>query len=181
MINEVRTAYKVSNGSAGARTIASIVTARGVPLSRYRAGRMMKELNLVSCQLPGHSYKKANQPHVAIPNELDRQFTVSRPNEVWCGDVTYIWVGKRWAYLAVVMDLYARKPVGWAMSLSPDSELTSKALTMAFEARRKPKGLMFHSDQGCHRSAASRGEAFPVHHRAKIRGHCRAAQSDAQP
>ena len=150
MINEVRTAYEVSNGSAGARTIASIVTARGVPLSRYRAGRMMKALNLVSCQLPGHSYKKANQPHVAIPNELDRQFTVSRPNEVWCGDVTYIWAGKRWAYLAVVMDLYARKPVGWAMSLSPDSELTSKALNMAFEARRKPKGLMFHSDQGCH-------------------------------
>ena len=150
IFNEVRIAYEISNGSAGARTIASIVSARGVSLSRYRAGRLMKALNLVSCQPPGHRYKKAIQPHVAIPNELDRKFTVSRPNEVWCGDVTYIWIGKRWAYLAVVMDLYARKPVGWAMSLSPDSQLTSKALNMAFEARGKPEGLMFHSDQGCH-------------------------------
>ncbi len=110
----------------------------------------MKELELVSCQLPGHSYKKANQEHIAAPNKLDRQFTVSAPNQVWCGDVTYIWTGRRWAYLAVVLDLFARKPVGWAMSLSPDSELTCQALTMAFESRGKPKGVMFHSDQGSH-------------------------------
>lgn len=54
---------------------------------------------------------------------------------MWCGDVTYIWSGQRWGYLAVVMDLFARKPVGWAFSLSLDSELTAKALTLAFEAR----------------------------------------------
>lgn len=126
------------------------MTARGTALSRYRAGNIMKRLGLISCQLPGHKYKKAKQEHVAIPNLLDRQFNVSRPNQVWCGDVTYIWAGNRWAYLAVVMDLYARKPIGWALSLSPDSELTAKALNMAFEARGKPKGVMFHSDQGCH-------------------------------
>ena len=110
----------------------------------------MSQLELVSCQLPSHAYKKANQQHVAIPNHLDRQFDVSKPNEVWCGDVTYIWIGKRWAYLAVVLDLFSRKPVGWALSLSPDSKLTSKALTMAYESRGKPKGVMFHSDQGMH-------------------------------
>jgi putative transposase len=142
--------FKESNGSAGARSVAEIMTARGTPLSRYRAGRIMKVLGLVSCQLPGHRYKKAKQEHVAIPNQLDREFTVSKPNQVWCGDVTYIWAGNRWSYLAVVMDLYARKPVGWAMSLSPDSELTGKALSMAYEARGKPKDVMFHSDQGCH-------------------------------
>jgi putative transposase len=150
LIGEVRAAHEESNGSAGARTIADIVTTRGIPLSRYRAGRLMKELKLVSCQLPNHRYKKANQAHVAIPNELDRHFDVGHPNKVWCGDVTYIWAGNRWAYLAVVMDLYARKPIGWAISLSPDSELTGKALTMAFEVRGKPKGVMYHSDQGCH-------------------------------
>ncbi len=58
--------------------------------------------------------------------------------------------GHRWAYLALVMDLFSRKPVGWAMSLSPDSELTSKALKMAYESRGRPKGVMFHSDQGSH-------------------------------
>ncbi len=55
---EVRRAYELSNGSAGARTIADIVTARGIPLSRYRASKFMKELGLISCQLPKHSYKK---------------------------------------------------------------------------------------------------------------------------
>ncbi|ROK18783.1 transposase [Escherichia coli] len=62
---------------------------------------------------------------------------------MWCGDVTYIWTGKRWAYLAVVLDLFARKPVGWAMSFSPDSRLTMKALEMAWETRGKPVGVMF--------------------------------------
>ncbi len=59
-------------------------------------------------------------------------------------------MGTRWAYLAVVMDLFARKPVGWAMSLSPDTNLTGRALSMAFEARGRPKNVMFHSDQGSH-------------------------------
>ncbi|EFD5042694.1 IS3 family transposase [Escherichia coli] len=75
---------------------------------------------------------------------------MTEPNQVWCGDVTYIWTGKRWAYLAVVLDLFARKPVGWAMSFSPDSRLTMKALEMAWETRGKPGGVMFHSDQGSH-------------------------------
>lgn len=126
------------------------MTVRGIELSRYRAVKIMKTLGLISCQPPGHRYKKSKQEYVSIRNRLDRQFSVERPNKIWCGDVTYIWAGNRWAYLAVVMDLYARKPVGWALSLSPDSELTSKALNMAFETRGKPKGLMFHSDQGCH-------------------------------
>ncbi|WP_438870984.1 DDE-type integrase/transposase/recombinase [Providencia hangzhouensis] len=104
----------------------------------------MKEMGLVSCQQPVHRYKRGGHEHIAIPNHLERQFAVTEPNQVWCGDVTYIWTGKRWAYLAVVLDLFARKPVGWAMSLSPDSKLTTKALKMAWEIRNKPSGLMFH-------------------------------------
>jgi len=146
----VKTIFSESNGSAGARTIADIATQRGTALSRYRAGRLMKACQLHSCQQPKHRYKKAKQEHVAIPNHLNREFDVIEPNKVWCGDVTYIWVGKRWAYLAIVMDLFSRKPIGWAMSFSPDSKLTSDALAMAFESRGKPKDVMFHSDQGCH-------------------------------
>ena len=110
----------------------------------------MKNLGLVSKQPPNHSYKKAAQPHVEIPNKLSREFDVKHPNKVWCGDITYVWVGKRWAYLAVVLDLFSRKPIGWALSYSPDTQLTTKALTMAFESRGRPKSVMFHSDQGCH-------------------------------
>ncbi|CAH1534181.1 hypothetical protein THF1D04_360024 [Vibrio owensii] len=126
---EVRRAYELSNGSAGERTISDIVTARGIPL---------------------HAYKKTQQEHVHLPNRLNRQFAITDPNQVWCGDVTYIWTGQRWSYLAVVIDLFARKVIGWAMSNSPDSALTDKVLTMAYESRGKPSDVMFHSDQGWH-------------------------------
>lgn len=85
-----------------------------------------------------------------IPNKLDHQCSVDRPNAVWCGDVTYIWSERCWAYLALGMDLFARKPVGWAMSLSPNSQLTGQALSRAFESRGNPRDLMFDSDQGRH-------------------------------
>lgn len=146
----IKSVHKLSNGSAGARSIAGMVSAQGVPLSRYRAGGFMKRLGLVSTQLPVHRYRKAAQPHVNIPNTLNRAFTPKTPNQVWCGDVTYIWTGKCWSYLAVVLDLYARKPVGWALSHSPNSALTARALTMAYESCHKPVGVLFHSDQGSH-------------------------------
>jgi putative transposase len=149
LCEQIKAAHALSNGSGGARSIARMVTTAGTPLSRYRAGRHMKRLGLVSNQQPTHRYKKAEQPHVAIPNRLDRQFDVEAPNQIWAGDITYVWTGKRWAYLALVLDLFARRPVGWALSLSPDSALTKKALTMAYESRGEPEGVMFHSDQGC--------------------------------
>lgn len=120
----VSEAHAASNGSAGARTIAGIITEQGINLSRYKASKLMKSLDLVSCQEPKHRYRNTTQEHVKIPNHLNRQFAVMAPNEVWVGDVTYIWVGNRWMYLAVVIDLFARKVIGWAMSLSPDTQLT---------------------------------------------------------
>ncbi len=130
---QVKRIQSLSNGSAGARTIATISTTEGLPMSRYVASKRMRELQLFSCQLPAHRYQKTGNAHVAIPNLLNREFTVGSPNQVWCGDVTYIWTGKRWSYLAVVLDLYARQVVGWAISNSPDSELTAKALRLAYE------------------------------------------------
>jgi putative transposase len=88
--------------------------------------------------------------HLSIPNNWKRQFNVSRQDEVWCGDVTYIWAGNRWGYLAIVMDLFTRKPISWAISYSPNSQLTSNALSMAFESRGRPENVMFQSDQGMH-------------------------------
>lgn len=149
--SQVREAWNASGGSAGARSIATIVTAKhSVKMSRWLAGKLMKELGTASCQIPAHKYKRGSNEHVEIPHLLDRQFAVTAPNQVWCGDVTYIWTGKCWAYLAVVLDLFARKPVGWAMSYSPDTALTAKALQMAWELRGCPEGVMFHSDQGSH-------------------------------
>lgn len=149
LLQKIVTVHTASNASAGARSIATMVTQAGIPLSRYRAGRRMKQLGLTSTQPPSHRYKKADQPHLAIPNRLDRAFDAKAPNKAWTGDITYLWTGVRWAYLAVVIDLFSRKPVGWALSHSPNTDLVKKALLMAYESRGEPKDVLFHSDQGC--------------------------------
>jgi putative transposase len=87
---EVKRIHNLSNGSAGARTVATMATTEGFPMSRYVASKRMKELALVSCQMPLHRYKKTGNEHLAIPNTLSREFTVGYPNKIWCGDVTYI-------------------------------------------------------------------------------------------
>jgi len=121
----------------------------GLMVGRYKVSRLMEEADLVSKQPGRHNYKAAGAAHPMVENHLQREFNVQTPNHVWCGDVTYVWVGKQWAYLAVVIDLYARRVIGWATSQSPDSALTIKALNMAYNLRGQPKGVMFHSDQGC--------------------------------
>jgi len=147
---EVKAAYELSGGSAGSRTLAALVTRHGYDLSRYRAAKAMKRLGVESCQPPKYHYKPASKSHNYIENHLNREFSPIRPNQVWRGDVTYLWVGNKWRYLATVLDLYHRKTVGFALSDSPDSELAKKALSNAFESRSCPSGVMFHSDQGCH-------------------------------
>lgn len=142
--------FGISHGSAGQRSLVTMLAASDFKVSRWLVSKLMKQAGLVSRQLPTHKYAKGEKEHVCIPNVLARNFSPSAPNQAWCGDVTYIWSGKKWLYLAVVMDLYSRKIVGWAVSKSPNSELTKKALRMAFESRGKPKKLLFHSDQGCH-------------------------------
>ena len=108
----------------------------------------MRELELVSKQPGSHAYKRAKVERLDIPNTLNREFDVPAPNQVWYGDITYIWAQGKWHYLAVVLDLCARRIVGWALSEKPDAELVIKALDMAYEQRGRPQGLMFHSDQG---------------------------------
>ncbi|MFK8713073.1 IS3-like element ISEc31 family transposase [Escherichia coli] len=148
LCSEIRRAWNQSRGSAGARTLAEMLTQNGVPMSRYRAGRLMKYLNLSSCQPGKHQYKNARQEHTCLPNLLERQFAVPEPDRVWCGDITYIWAGNRWCYLAVVMDLFARWVIGWSLSANADTALISSALRMAYEVRGQPRDVMFHSDQG---------------------------------
>ncbi|EMX9142308.1 TPA: IS3 family transposase [Escherichia coli] len=148
LCSEIRRAWNQSQGSAGARTLAEMLTQNGVPMSRYRAGRLMKYLNLSSCQPGKHQYKNARQEHTSLPNLLERQFAVPEPDRVWCGDITYLWAGNRWCYLAVVMDLFARRVIGWSLSAHADTALISSALRMTYETRGQPRDVVFHSDQG---------------------------------
>ncbi|OKA28530.1 transposase [Pseudomonas versuta] len=120
----------------------------GEQIGRFKVRGLRRELGLISKQPGSHAYKKATVERPDIPNTLNREFDVPEPNKVWCGDITYIWAQGKWHYLAVVMDLYARRIVGWALSGNPDADLVTKALDMAYEQRGKPQGLLFHSDQG---------------------------------
>ena len=150
--------FNLSGGSAGSRTLRTQSENAGYHLGLFKIRRMMKELELVSRQPGRHSYKKVEQAHSDVPNILNREFDVVAPNRFWCGDITYVWTGRGWSYLALVIDLYARNVIGWSLSDSPDSELTKKALTMAFENRGKPKGVTFHSDQGVQYTSLSFGQ-----------------------
>jgi len=145
---QVRELFNKSRSSAGSRTLKSLLAELGIKIGRFKVRRLMSELGLV-CKQPGaHAYKHATVERLDIPNRLDRKFDVKQPNQVWCGDITYVWTGQRWSYLAVVMDLYARRVVGWAMSDKADADLVVKALDHAWEQRGRPQQVMFHSDQG---------------------------------
>jgi putative transposase len=137
-----------SRGAAGARTLSGALRLQGWPVGRWLAGRLMAEAGLRSTQCRRHYYRKALQENLIAPNTLARSFEAATPNQVWCGDVTYLWAGNRWIYLAVVLDLYARRVVGWALSHVPDSQLTVRALRIAYESRGCPEQVLFHSDQG---------------------------------
>ena len=147
----VRQIFNDSKQSAGARSIAAILmNEHGIKLTRYLAAKIMRSMGLISCQLKTYKYKRADEEHQAHDNILNRNFSPSAPNQVWTGDVTYIRIKGGWCYLAVVLDLYARRVVGFSVSDSPDSVLTIKALQMAYQTRLKPSGVLFHSDQGTH-------------------------------
>jgi putative transposase len=138
-----------SRESAGARMISQYLKAQQLKVGRYLVGRLMAEANLASRQRRRHQYRSRGVEAFVAKNLLERNFEPTAINQVWCGDVTSLMVGKRWYHLAVVIDLFARRVVGWAFSLVNDANLVTKALRMAVEVRGAPAGLMFHSDQGC--------------------------------
>ena len=92
---------------------------------------------------------KADPNETAYPNLLGQNFTVEGQNRIWLADITYIRIGGKWAYLAMVIDLYDRRPVGWALGWSPSAELACTALRRALKRHKPARGLLLHSDRGC--------------------------------
>ncbi|RPT47109.1 IS3 family transposase [Pseudomonas aeruginosa] len=146
--SQVNQLFSQSRGSAGSRSILGMLREEGVTIGRFRVRRLMRELGLVSKQPGSHAYKQATVERPDIPNRLNREFATEHPNQVWCGDITYVWAQGRWHYLAAVLDLHTRRVIGWAFSAKPDAELVIKALDIAYEQRGKPQQVLFHSDQG---------------------------------
>ncbi|WP_230655140.1 IS3 family transposase [Pseudomonas aeruginosa] len=146
--SQVNQLFSQNRGSAGSRSILGMLREEGVTIGRFRVRRLMRELGLVSKQPGSHAYKQAMVERPDIPNRLNREFATEHPNQVWCGDITYVWAQGRWHYLAAVLDLHTRRVIGWAFSAKPDAELVIKALDMAYEQRGRPQQVLFHSDQG---------------------------------
>lgn len=167
--------FQDSRESAGSRTISAQLKAEGENVGRFKARNLMKEADLVSKQPGKHRYRQLEKESQIAPNLLKREFNVPQTNQVWCGDVTYVWSGTEWLYLALVIDLYARRIIGWACSRHPDTELTSKALKLAYDARGQPQHLMFHSDQGCHYTSKAYQQllwSFQIKQSMSRRGNC---------
>ncbi|WOB61653.1 IS3 family transposase [Pseudomonas sp. NBB] len=141
--------FNASRGASGSRTLMQELRHEGHEVGRYKVRALMREAGLKCKQRRPHRYRSSGAEALIAENQLKRNFKVSAINEVWCGDVTYIQVGRRWLYLAAVIDLYARRVVGWAFSMIVDANLACNALRMAAESRGRPAGVMFHSDQGC--------------------------------
>lgn len=141
--------HSESREALGSRAISKNLKALDISAGRSLVRALMREANIVSKQRQPHLFRSKGVEAFVAPNLLKRNFKPTAVNQVWCGDVTSLMVGKRWVHLAIVIDLYARRVIGWAFSLVNDANLVSKALRMATELRKSPPGVMFHSDQGC--------------------------------
>ena len=97
---------------------------------------------------PFHKTTDSNHALGFAPNLLGQDFTVNAPDRIWVGDITYVWTAEGWAFLAVLLDLYSRRVVGWAMGESLHAELPLRALQRALGARSPAPGLIHHSDRG---------------------------------
>ncbi len=147
LLRLIRASFVASHGIYGAPRVFLDLREAGETCSKHRVARLMRLNGLRAL----HGYRtrrwSVGKPSVLIPNVLQRQFTVTRRNKAWVTDITYIRTWQGWLYLAVVMDLFSRKVIGWAAGPTIHRELVLNAVLMAVR-RRRPRGTIIHSDQG---------------------------------
>jgi len=145
----IRAAFRTSRCSYGSPRLHRELRAQGVAAGRHRVARLMREHGLAA-RLRRRFCVTTQSGHAmpVAPNLVRRNFQASGPNRLWASDVTFIATQEGWHYLAVVLDLYSRRVVGWASGAHNDEALVVRALRMALEHRRPPRGLVHHSDRG---------------------------------
>jgi transposase InsO family protein len=145
----VAAAHAASQKRYGSPRVHEELRAQGHEIGRHRVARLMREQGLRARKK--RRFQKTTDSNHSLPiapNVLDRQFTVETPNTAWVSDITYLWTREGWLYLAVILDLFSRRVVGWAMSDQIDRRLALDALGMALRNRRPGRGLLCHSDRG---------------------------------
>ncbi len=149
LANKIETVYNETLGTYGSPRIHVELKEKGVVCGKNRIARLMLLRGLCAKQHKRYrATTKRNRAHRAAPNLLKRDFTTQRPNQTWLADITYIPTQEGWLYLAAVLDLYARRIVGWSMSARMTGDLTRTALKMALRRRQPQLALLHHSDQG---------------------------------
>ncbi|NKB42312.1 MAG: IS3 family transposase [Ilumatobacter sp.] len=147
----IRAAFKRARGAYGARRITRAVSAElGFAVNIKRVRRLMASEGLAG--KPKRRFKvtttRGERERNVAPNLLERQFQPDQPNTSWAGDITYIRVNGGFVYLAVLIDLFSKRVVGWSLQANMKTELCLDALTMAVQVRRPDRGLVHHTDRG---------------------------------
>jgi putative transposase len=149
LVKKIEAVYYDSYETYGSPRVYHELKAQDVACSENRVARLMRLRGLQAKQVRRYrATTKRNKRHPVAPNVLKRDFRADRPDHKWLTDITYIPTQEGWLYLAVILDLYHRGIVGWAMSERMTSALTISALKMAIRERRPGGGLIHHSDQG---------------------------------
>ena len=149
LLAHVRSAFALSNGTYGSPRMTHELCDNGLAVGRRRVARLMRENGLKARQK--RRFKRTTDSLHAFsvaPNLLDQDFTATEPNQKWGADISYVWTREGWLYLAVVIDLFARRVVGWEVSDRLYKELALSALCRAIAVRRPSAGLIHHADRG---------------------------------
>ena len=149
MFAHIREQFALSLGSYGRPRMTEELKEAGVNVGHRRVGRIMRE-NGIRVER-SKKYKvttDSNHTFNIAPNLLSGDFHATAQNQKWAGDISYVWTREGWLYLAVIIDLYSRRVVGWAVSNRMNRDLAIRALQMAINLRQPPKGCIHHSDRG---------------------------------
>ncbi len=147
--HHIRTIYEQNKGRCGSPRITEALNEKGITCSEKRvADRMRKNGIKAKTKKCFKVTTNSKHNHPIAPNLLNQDFTAYNPNQIWVSDITYIWTREGWLYLAVILDLFSRRIVGWAMSNRLGQKLVLNAFQQALWRRRPGKGIIFHSDQG---------------------------------
>lgn len=149
LLAHVRSAFAISNETYGSPRMVHELRDAGLAIGRRRVVRLMRE-NGMKARQRRRVKRTTDSLHAfpVAPNLLDQDFTASGPNQKWGADISYVWTREGWLYLAVVIDLFARRVIGWATSNRLHTELALSALRRAITVRRPAAGLIHHADRG---------------------------------
>ena len=161
---EIAAIHAESRRCYGSPRIHAELRDRGRRTSRKRVARLMRTRGLVTKRRRRFRVTTHSQHRFPVaPNHLARQFERTAPDQAWVTDITYIWTAEGWLYLAVILDLYSRCAVGWAMTARITDDLTLAALTMALQRRQPPQGLLHHSDRGSQYASRDYQQVLAIH------------------